>query len=149
MSESGYSHKYDDIIDLPHPVSAKRAHMSMIDRGAQFSPFAALTGFEAAISETARLTDAAVDLDESSKAALDEKIRILKEKLDTRPEVTVTYFVPDKRKAGGAYVSRTGNVKKIDIWEQVLILEDTEIPFDVIVELSGEVFHRREIFREE
>lgn len=133
--------KYDDIIHLPHHISDHRAPMSMIDRAAQFSPFAALTGYEAAIAETARLTDRRIELDESRRAELDERIRIIQEQISTKPEVTVTYFEPDLRKIGGAYVSVTGKVWKISSYEQAMILMDgSVIPFREILEIDGSIF---------
>ena len=135
------NHQYADIIDLPHHVSATRPRMSMIDRAAQFSPFAALTGYDAAIKETGRLTDERSELSEESRAALDRKQQILLDNLADRPEVSVTYFVPDERKSGGAYVTITGQVKKVDEYERLLILTDgTKIPLDEIQDLSGEIF---------
>ena len=116
---------YEDIIDLPYPQ--KRPRMSNSDRGAQFSPFAALTGFEAAIGETARLTDRKIELDEGGKALLDEKLREIGEKLDDRPEITVTYFRPDLRKAGGAYVQKRGRVKKLDSYSRSVIFTDSTV----------------------
>lgn len=101
---------HDDIIDLPHPTSATHPRMSMIDRAAQFSPFAALTGHGAAIEETARLTDQRIELTEDKKAVLDKKLHLL---LETSGEGTFTYFLPDKRKDGGAYVTTVGTVKKL------------------------------------
>ena len=99
--------KYDDIIHLPHHVSATRPRMPMLDRAAQFSPFVALTGYEAAVRETARLTDQRVELDESAKAELDRKLRLLLS-LPGQPEASITYFRPDERKEGGAYETVTG-----------------------------------------
>lgn len=139
----GYSDKdkYDDIIDLPHPTSGKHRRMSLYDRAAQFSPFAALTGYDAAIKETERLTDERVELDEYTKAALDERINLLQENLDQLPEITITYFQPDKRKAGGAYCSITGCVKKIDLYEQYIVMQDKQkISLEEIVDLQGEIF---------
>ena len=133
--------KYDDIIHLPHHISDHRAPMSMIDRAAQFSPFAALTGYEAAIAETARLTDRRIELDESRRAELDEQIRMIQEQIHSQPEVTVTYFEPDLRKNGGAYVSVTGKVWKISSYEQAMILLDgSVIPFWEILEIDGSIF---------
>ena len=130
---------YDDIIDRPHHVSSTRPHMSAIDRAAQFSPFAALTGFSAAITETGRLTDERIELDEYDKSALNEKLSSIQERLDSRVEVTVTYFKPDEKKSGGTYVTVMGTVKKIDEHERVVVIEDrTKIPIDDIVEISGE-----------
>lgn len=135
------NHEYDDIIDLPHHVSATRSRMSMIDRAAQFSPFAALTGYDAAIKETGRLADERIELSEESRAALDRKQQLLLDNLADRPEVSMTYFVPDERKSGGAYVTITGRVKKVDEYERLLILTDgTKIPLDEIQDLSGEIF---------
>ena len=133
--------QYNDIINLPHHVSATRPRMSMIDRAAQFSPFAALTGYDAAIKETGRLTDRRIELTEDSRVALDRKQQLLMDNLADRPEVSVTYFVPDERKTGGAYVTVTGRVKKVDEYERLLILTDgTKIPLDEIQDLSGEIF---------
>jgi len=138
------THPYEDIINLPHPRSSRHAPMSMVDRGAQFSPFAALVGYDAAIQETARLTDSPVELDESSKAVLDEKLRLLKDEAAAQPEVTVTWFRPDERKAGGAYVNTVGRVRKIDAYRCSIWMEDgTEIDFESIVGIEGEVFREK------
>ena len=99
------SGQYEDIINLPHHVSATRPQMSMLDRAAQFSPFAALTGYDAAIKETGRLTDEKIEMDEEALNILNMKFQILVDSLDDEPEVTFTYFKPDERKAGGAYIS--------------------------------------------
>ena len=114
--------KYDDIIDLPHHVSATRPHMPMIDRAAQFSPFAALSGYEDAVKETARLTDERPELTEDEKALLNNQLQRLADSIDRQPQVTLTYFQPDQKKAGGAYVTVTGRLKKIDDYESALIL---------------------------
>ena len=135
------NHQYDDIIDLPHHVSATRPRMSMIDRAAQFSPFAALTGYDAAIKETGRLTDQRIELTEDSRAVLDRKQQLLVDNLADHPEVSVTYFVPDKRKTGGAYVTVTGRVKKVDDYQRLLLLTDgTKIPLDEILDMESELF---------
>ena len=135
------NHEYDDIIDLPHHVSATRPRMSMIDRAAQFSPFAALTGYYAAIKETERLTDRRIELTEDSRTALDRKQQLLLDNMADRPEVSVTYFVPDERKAGGAYVTVTGRVKKVDDYQRLLLLTDgTKIPLDEILDMESELF---------
>lgn len=115
---------YEDIMHLSRPVSSLHLPMSMHDRAAQFSPFAALTGYDAAIEETARLTDRQTELAESSKEVLDKKIRAIQDAIDTMPEVTVTFFEPDLRKAGGAYRTITGRVKKIDEYNKSLIFQD-------------------------
>ena len=134
---------YDDILYMPHHVSATRKRMALLDRAAQFSPFAALTGYDAAIRETGRLTNSAVDWDVDGMAILNEKLQHLSERQETQPEVTVTYFVPDERKNGGAYTKVTGKVKKLDPYTQVLLLTDgREIPFQRILELEGEPFQQ-------
>lgn len=114
----------------------------MIDRAAQFSPFAALTGYDAAIKETGRLTDQRIELSEDSRAALDRKQQLLVGGLADHPEVSVTYFIPDERKSGGAYVTVTGIVKKVDDYQRLLLLTDgTKIPLDDILDLESELFH--------
>ena len=125
---------YDDIINLPHPNSAKHPRMPMSDRAAQFSPFAALTGHGAAIEETARITDRRIELTEEEKTVLDEKLRLL---LETGGEGMITYFLPDERKDGGAYVTKLGTIKKIDPLEGRVILTDrTAIPIKDILEIE-------------
>lgn len=128
---------YDDIIDLPHHVSATRPQMSMMDRAAQFSPFAALTGYDAAIKETARLTDQKIDLDDYEKEEINDKIQLITEHLGEDFEVVITYFQPDSRKAGGAYVDAVGIVKKIDEYDRVIILQDgKKTPIDDILDID-------------
>lgn len=137
--------KYDDIINCPHHVSEKRAPMPIANRAAQFSPFAALTGYDAAIEETGRLTEGWIDLDESSVEALNEKLLRIRQAMDAGPEVTVVYFRPDERKSGGAYISITGVVKKLDSVDQSLLMEDgTLIFFENIYALTGELFRNLE-----
>ena len=132
---------YDDILHLPHHVSEKHPPMSRLDRAAQFSLFAALTGYEAAVKETARPTDRRIELDESEKGAIDQRLTLVQERLPVPTEVTITYFVPDKKKAGGAYVSVSGTVKKIDDYERMVILRNgTSIPIDDILHINGELF---------
>lgn len=132
---------YNDIIDLPHHVSETRPRMSRLDRAAQFSPFAALTGHDAAVRETARLTDRRIETAEDKRYELDLKLQLLTQLLPSRPEVTVTYFVPDARKAGGAYVSVSGALKRVDTRKRVLLLWDgREIPVDDVLELESPVF---------
>ncbi len=128
---------YDDIIHLPHHVSKTRKRLSAASRAAQFSPFAALTGYDDAIRETARLTDSAGELCEDETARLDGALRYLADHLGEAPEVTVRYFVPDGRKSGGAYVRATGRVRRLDVMEQRLLLTDgTAIPFGRIYDIS-------------
>ena len=138
--------KYDKIINLPHHVSSTRSHMTVIDRAAQFSPFAALTGYDAAVKETARLTEQQIELDEYEKATLDQRILLLQDRLKKLPEVTITYFIPDERKDGGKYVSITGAVKKIDTYEKQLVLVNkSKIPIGNILSIEGEVFRLLEM----
>ena len=126
--------KYDDIIHLPHHVSAARPRMSPQDRAAQFSPFAALTGYEAVISETGRLTDCRVELSEDRMAELDRVQRRIAERIGEQPAVTVTWFVEDERKTGGEYVTARGNACRLDIYHRMLLLTDgTKIPLDDIL----------------
>lgn len=135
--------RYRDIIHRKRHVSSVRSGMSRADRAAQFSPFAALTGYEATIQETARLTDSMVELDESRKAVLNEKIQALAENLDTGPEVSIVYFEPDERKMGGAYIRVCGRVRKIDPYERKLIMSDrTAIFIDRIYEMEADFLQR-------
>ena len=133
--------KYDKIMGLPHHVSKTRPQMPMSDRAAQFAPFAALTGYDAAIKETGRLTDERIELDVEALSAFDMKYQLLMEALDEAPEVTITYFQPDERKAGGKYVSAVGAVKKIDDFERRITMRDgTRIPTDDVLSIDGELF---------
>jgi uncharacterized protein (UPF0248 family) len=115
--------------------------MSAIDRAAQFSPFAALTGYDAAVRETARLTDERIELDESMKAALSDRLQIIADRLREHPEIAITYFQPDAKKNGGAYVTATETAKKIDEYERVVVMTDgTAIPIDDIIRIDGQIF---------
>ena len=132
---------YDDLLDLPHHVSESRPQMPMSDRAAQFSPFAALTGYGDAIAETARLTEQRVELSEEERELLDRKQQYLLSMVTDRPEVTVTYFVPDARKAGGAYVVRSGRLEKVDLSERLMYLTDgTVIALDEIIGIESPLF---------
>ena len=132
------SDKYDDIINLPHPSSKRFPRMPLQERAAQFSPFAALTGYDDTIRETARLTDRRVELDESRRLELDAALRDLGARLEACPEVLVTYFLPDARKEGGQYVHVSGCLKKIDAVSRTLLLEDgTRIRIDDVYELNA------------
>ncbi len=133
--------RYEDIIGLPHHVSRTHPHMAPLDRAAQFSPFAALTGHEAAIAETARLTEERVELDEDRKIVLDEKLQILRAHLTERPEIAITYFKPDEKKEGGAYLTAWGSIKKIDEYAGCLVMEDgTILPIADLFAIEGEIF---------
>lgn len=134
--------QYDDIINLPHHTSSTRARMSAANRAAQFSPFAALTGYDAAVKETARLTDERAELDEYEKAALDEKLQFIRDNLDAEPELQFTYFVPDNKKNGGEYRTVVGTIKKIKEYERQIIFNDgTVIPIDEIYNVEGTLFN--------
>jgi len=129
---------YDDIIHLPHPRSKKRSPMSMQDRAAQFSPFAALTGFDAAIKETGRLTDYRPELLDYENAQLDQMLAKLLELLPQRPQVSVTYFIPDNKKSGGRYETVSGRVQKIDLYRKLLTMTDgREIPLTDILHMES------------
>lgn len=133
---------YDDILHLSRPISAKHPHMSLIDRAAQFSPFAALVGYDAAVKETARLTNKRIELDEYEIDTLNKKLRLVADSIEERPEITITFFLPDEKKAGGAYVTVTGCVKKIDGFERVVCLTDgMKIPIEDILAVEGELLH--------
>lgn len=135
--------KYDDIIDLPHHVSANRAHMSMIDRAAQFSPFAALTGYEDAVKETGRLTEEKISLNEAEINQLNGRLNFIQANSNLNPVVSVTYFVPDMRKSGGLYTTVIGTVKRIDTYEKSVVMTDGNvIPIDDILQIEGEVFKK-------
>ena len=132
---------YDDIINLPHHVSSTRPQMSMIDRAAQFSPFAALTGYDAAIKETGRLTDEKIELDEEALSNLNMKFQILFERLDEQPDIAITYFKPDETKSGGAYLTTTDKIKKVDEYERIITTANgTKIPMDDVINLESVIF---------
>ena len=132
---------YDDIVNLPHPTSKRHPRMPIVDRAAQFSPFAALTGHRAAIEETSRVTDRRIELDEDAKEQLDQTLQLLLERIDEQPEITVTWFSPDKKKAGGQYHTATGKLKRIDTQESRLILTDgTQIPLEDLLRIRIESF---------
>ena len=132
---------YDDIINLPHHVSDKRPQMSMQDRAAQFSPFAALTGYDSAIHETARLTDSKLELTEETMALLNMKLQAVKDSITEQPEILFTYFKPDEKKSGGTYVTVSGTVKKVDDYERLVVLQSgITIPIDDLLDIEGEIF---------
>ena len=129
--------KYDDILSLPHPVSKTHPPMPRAERAAQFSSFAALTGYEEIVAESARLTEARAELDRDALEALDGALRALAAEIETRPEAELRYFVPDEKKAGGRYETLRGRVKKIDEQASLLLLEDgKKIPLGDIVSIE-------------
>lgn len=133
--------EYDDIIDLPYHKSTARPHMRAIDRAAQFSPFAALTGYDSAVKETARLTEERVELDEYMKYDLSDRLQIIADQLKEYPEIAITYFQPDKKKKGGAYVTAAGTVKRIDEYKRLVVMTDDRIiPINEIIRIDGKIF---------
>ena len=127
--------KYEDIINLPHPVSKRHKPMPVEDRAAQFAPFAALTGHQAAIEETARITEARIELDEEVKEHLNMQFQELL--AEPGRKIQVVYYVPDGKKSGGSYITRVGAVKKIDEYQKILVLEDgSRIPLEDISEIE-------------
>lgn len=133
--------KYDDMLQLPHHVSASRKPMAITARAAQFAPFAALSGYDAEVQEAGRLTDRPIEPDEYEKEALNARLRLLARHFREEWVVSLVFFQPDERKAGGAYVTRTGTVKKLYETERLLTLTDgTVIPLDDLIALDGEEF---------
>ena len=129
---------YDDIINLHRPIS-KHPQMSLYQRSAQFAPFAALTGYEGQIKEKARITDRRIELDEEMKLILDIKIQIINEMLSNKPEIEVTYFIPDGKKDGGRYEKIVNNVKKVDNYnEQIIMQNDVRIDIKEIIDIKVE-----------
>lgn len=142
--------KYDDIIALPHHVSQTRRRMSNIERAAQFSPFAALTGYDAAIAETARLTDTQTQLSDDLKEILNAKLLMLADMAGEAPEVSITYFRPDERKEGGEYVTARGKLKKIDEYSRSIVLAGGEsIAIDFVRDIECDNFSQRGEWRYE
>ena len=132
------SQKYEDILHLPRPVSTRHARMSMVDRGAQFSPFAALVGYEKVLQESARLTEAETFLDEGGKELLDRKLRFISAHLQQMGRVRFLCYQPDEHKDGGSYVSIEGKVKKIDLYRRRVVLEQgTEFSIEDIRAIDG------------
>lgn len=135
-----YSGKYADIIDLPHYQSKKRPHMSNYERAAQFSSFAALSGYEVAVAEAGRLTEAKIELSDEQARALDQSLQHIAAHIAEEPEVTITYFQPDGKKQGGAYVEKSGRVHRIDAIKGMIVLQDRiEVPIWDILRIDGEL----------
>lgn len=136
---------YEDMIELPHHVSAKHPQMSLLDRAAQFAPFAALSGHDEAIKETARLTDSFAEPHEEQREKLDRQLQMLLVEMRKAPfrvpEITVTYFQPDARKDGGSYMSFCGSVKRVDERQRQIVFTDgTALPMDTMISIEGELF---------
>ena len=133
---------YEDIVDLPHHVSRKHPQPTVADRAARFAPFAAITGYEEMVLEEARITEERIDLDEGTLSILNEKLNMIQEFIDEEPEVTITYFEPDKKKSGGAYIDITGTVKRIDEYEHLVIMTDgKKIRIENIYGLESDLFY--------
>lgn len=133
--------KYDDMIHLTYPFSKKRVGMSMIDRAAQFSPFAALSGYEEVLLETSRLTQSKITLSEDEKYMLDLKQVLLMDAISENPYVSITYFLPDAAKSGGHYACVSGKLKRVLPNERLYILENgTAVPFDDVSYLDSDLF---------
>ena len=134
-------HIYADIINLPRHVSKKHPQMSLLDRASQFSPFAALTGYEDAIEEAARFTDEHSKLDENTINMLDVRLQLLQKRLSEKPVVQISYFKPDEKKIGGSYERITGIIKKIDMYEHRIVMNDGyDIPIDNLTAIEGDIF---------
>ena len=149
-NDNKFTHPYKDIIHLPRHKSAYRQPMSIHNRSAQFSPFAAVAGYDLAIKESSRLTDKRIDLDEHAKVLLDEKLRVLKTQLKDLPEIDITFFQADHLKSGGRYLTYTGIVKKIDTYEHALIMTNgTRLFIEDIIDLKGSIFQNLDTFSTE
>lgn len=132
---------YEDIVNLPPHISKKHPQPTMKDRAARFAPFAAITGYEEMVLEEARVTEERIELDEGAVFMLNEKLSIILEFLDEKPDVRITYFEPDKKKSGGAYVSIIGTVKRIDEYEQVVVMTDgKKVRINEIFSLESQLF---------
>ena len=131
---------YSDIINLSRPVS-KRPRMSLEQRSAQFAPFAALTGYEGQVKETARLTNKKIEINEELKEILNKKIQLIQEKIKEQPQIEITYFIPDSKKDGGKYETVTNSVKKIDTYKgEIILIDGTTIAIDEIIDISSEIY---------
>ena len=132
---------YEDIVNLPPHISKKHPQPTMLERAARFAPFAAITGYEEMVLEEARVTEERIELDEGTLAMLNEKLNIIHDSLDSEPVIQITYFEPDKKKSGGAYISVTGTVKRIDEYERIVIMSDgKKLRIDEIFGLEGKLF---------
>jgi len=138
------SGNYDDIIHLPHHVSTRHSPMPMEKRAAQFNPFAALVGYDEAVGETGRVTEEFTDLTEDRMLELNEKLMLLHGAMAERPRVTVSWFRPDEKKSGGAYVTASGVLRKISDLDRTITVDDRVIPVDRIMEIDSPVIRRNE-----
>ena len=132
---------YEDIVNLPRPISKKHPEPTMLERAARFAPFAAITDYEEMVLEEARITEERITLDENALNLLNEKLYILQKFPDQMPTLKVTYFEPDKKKSGGAYVTYKGTVKRVESYQKLLVMNDgKKIPFEDICTLESELF---------
>lgn len=137
---------YQDIINLPHHISKKRQQMPILDRAAQFAPFAALTGYEENIKEATRLTDTRIEIDEERKLILNDKLQIILNNIKDEPTITFTYFIYDDKKSGGKYINITNQVKKINITDgYITLIDKTKIPIEEIIDINGDIFKNYQI----
>ena len=133
---------YEDIVNLPRHISKVHPQATMADRAARFSPFAAISGYEDMVKEAARVTEERIDITDATKELLNDKLNMIIEFLDEEPEVTITYFEPDKKKDGGAYISITGTVKRIDEYERIVLMsDDKKIRIDEIYAIESDLFY--------
>ena len=133
---------YADILNLPHHELTTRQRMPVENRAASFAPFAALTGYDESVKEAARLTTERLELDEGTKEVLNDKLKLAVEMADEQPEISITYFLPDKRKSGGEYVTINAVIKRIDEYERRVIFADKSfIPIDDIYEIEGDIYN--------
>lgn len=133
---------YSDIINLSRPVS-KRPRMSLEQRSAQFAPFAALTGYEGQVNETARLTNKKVEINEELKEILNKKIQLIQKKIKEQPQIEITYFIPDSKKDGGRYETICNAIQKIDMYtNEIVMLDGTKIDIDDIIDIQGNLFQK-------
>lgn len=141
MTDNREVFPYEDILHMPRPVSTRRSKMSMLDRAAQFSPFSALTGLDDAINETTRLTEGRVELTEEEKARLNARLQFIVEHKAYNETLIIRYFEYDLLKTGGAYLTASGSIKKVDSYEQSVIMDDgRSIPIDHIYSIDGDLF---------
>ena len=140
-SSAGTSHKYDDMIGLPHPVSKFHPPMARIKRAAQFAPFDALTGFGAAIHEAGRETEEKKELSEDEIEMINARLAVIEQHIKEQPSISVTYFLPDTKKAGGRYVTVSGNIRKLDgTGHQIIMSNGTSIPIEHVRFIQGSLF---------
>ena len=133
---------YEDIVNIPRHISKVHPQATMADRAARFSPFAAISGYEDMVKEAARVTEERIDITDATKELLNEKLNMIIEFLDEEPEVTITYFEPDKKKDGGAYISITGTVKRIDEYERIVLMsDDKKIRIEEIYAIESDLFY--------